>query len=110
MKAKIVIKNKRDVLKWIEISNVMARSMCDSNTALMQFNSITPSDRLNIKKRFSECDDIRRKKIPNTEREAWLIGIMVDAHILACEYNLDPLAVVMCVNPLCRSNERIFAK
>ena len=110
MKVKFVIKNKKEISKWINVSNIMARSMCDSETAISQYNALSPSDKINIKKRFNMCDEIRRTKIPNTEQEAWLLGIMVDAHIIAYEYNVDPLTVVLCVNPICKPNEKIFLK
>lgn len=110
MKTKIAIKSIQDISKWIEISNIMARSMCDPQTVLSQFNALSPTDRINIKKRFNKCDDIRRTKIPNTEQEAWLIGIMVDAHIIAYEYNIDPLTAVLCINPICKAEQKIFAK
>ena len=35
---------------------------------------------------------------------------MVDANILACEYDVDPLTVVLCINPICRPNEKIMVR
>lgn len=110
MKIKVSIKSKKDVSNWISICNLMAKSMCDHKIALSQFNALSPSDRTTIKKRLNECDNIRRTKIPNTEQEAWIIGIMVDAHIIACEYDIDPLAVLLCVNSICKPNEKIIVK
>ena len=37
---------------------------------------------------------------------AWDILVMVDAHIIATEYNIDPLTVMMCLNAPCKNNER----
>ena len=110
MKVKCAIKSKKDISKWIDISNTMARSMCDSKTIISQFNALSPSDKINIKERFNKCDEIRRTKIPTTEQEAWFLGIMVDAHLIAYEYNIDPLTAVLCVNPICKPNEKIFVK
>lgn len=110
MKVKFVIKSKKDISKWFDISNTMAQSMCDSKTVISQFNSLSPSDKINIKNRFNKCDEIRRTKIPNTDQEAWLLGIMVDAHIIAYEYNIDPLTAVLCANPICKPNEKVFVK
>ena len=110
MKTKVVIKSKKDALKWLEVCSLLAKSMCDYNTVLSQFNSLSASDRINIKTRLNECDETRKRKIPNTEQDAWVIGIMVDAHIIACEYNVDPLTVLLCVNPICKANERIILK
>ena len=79
--------------------------------ALKQFNSLNASQRTNIKKAFEEYDQKRRIKIPKGEIDsAWEISVMVDAHIIATEYNIDPLTVIMCLNPPCRSNERIVVK
>lgn len=110
MKVKISIKSKKDVVKWIELSNLMAKSMCDYETVISQFNTLSPSDKLIIKKRFNDCDEVRKTKIPKTEHDAWLIGIMVDAHIIAYEYNIDPLTVLLCVNPICKPNEKLIVK
>ena len=110
MKVKVSIKSKHDVSKWIGASNLIAQSMCDHKTVISQFNALSPSDRIAIKKRLNQCNEIRKTKIPNTEQEAWIIGFMVDSHIMACEYNIDPLTVLLCFNPICKSNERIIVK
>ena len=50
-------------------------------------------------------------RIPEGEIDAaWEISVMVDAHIIATEYNIDPLTVIMCLNPICRSDEKIIVK
>lgn len=110
MKNKVVIKSKKDVHKWIEISNLLAKSLCEYNMALSQYNKLTQHERYSIKRQFQKCDEVRRKKIPSGEGDDWIIGIMVDAHLLASEYNVDPLTIVMCVNPISKSNEKIILK
>ncbi len=110
MKIKVSIKNKKDISKWINVCNLMAKSMCDYKIAISQFNALSPSDRITIKKRFNECDEVRKTKIPNTEQDAWIIGIMVDAHIIAYDYDIDPLTVLFCVNPICKPNEKLIVK
>lgn len=108
MKNKIVIKPKREFIKWIAISNLFAKSRIVPNEALKQFNSLSSVQRINIIKMFDEYDKIRRTKIPKGEIDsAWEISVMVDAHIIATEYNIDPLTAVMCVNPVCRNNEQV---
>ena len=103
--------NLRNLLYLITIGNVFAKSLCPVNEVLKQYNNLTASQRTAIKKQFSEYDDIRRQKIPKEENTyAWEIGIMVDANILACEYDIDPLTVVLCINPICRPNEKIMVK
>ena len=33
---------------------------------------------------------------------------MVDAHIIATEFNIDSLTAVMCIHPPCKNNEQIY--
>lgn len=88
MKIKYVFKSKADFQKWVTIGNVFAKSLCPVDEVLKQYNKLTASQRMSIKKQFLEYEDIRRKKIPKEENTyAWEIGIMVDANILACEYD-----------------------
>ena len=35
---------------------------------------------------------------------------MVDAHIIATEFDVDPLTAVMCVDPICKVNEKIYGR
>ena len=111
MKIKYVFKSKADFQKWVTIGNVFAKSLCPVDEVLKQYNKLTASQRMSIKKQFLEYEDIRRKKIPKEENTyAWEIGIMVDANILACEYEVDPLTVVLCINPIRRPNEKIMVR
>ena len=110
MKTKVVIKSKSDVHKWIETSNLFAKSLCEYNMVLRQYNELTLNERCSIRRQFQKCDEIRRKKIPSGEGDDWLIGVMVDAHLLADEYSVDPLTVVMCSNPISKPYEIIVLK
>lgn len=110
MKNKIIIKSKSEFNKWLDVSNLYAKSMCSYNEVLKQFNKLSSRERIKIKRQLNMCDDIRKTKIPNTDQEAWIIGIMVDAHIIATQYDIDPLTVVSCLNPICKSNERLFIR
>ena len=110
MKDKYVFKSKKDFKNWIIIGNVFAKSLCPVQEVLKQYNGLSASQRLSIKKQFLECDNIRRKKIQEADLSAWEIGIMVDAHIIACEYNIDPLTAVLCINPICKPNAKVIIK
>jgi len=110
MRNKVVIKSKKEVHKWIEISNLFAKSLCEHNVALNQYNKLSQIERCNIKREFQKCDEIRRKKIPTGDGDEWLIGIMVDAHLLANEFGVDPLTIVMCVNSISKPNEKVISK
>ena len=96
MKNKIVFKSQKDFVKWVTVSNMFAKSRIMPMVALKQFNSLKANQRTNIKK--GEIDS------------AWTISVMVDAHIIATEYNVDPLTVIMCLNSPCKINERIVIK
>ena len=111
-KNKVVIKNRKEVLKWIETVNMIARSLLSNREALNGFNSISESNRIRIRDKCKKYDEVRRKKIPERDvnKDTWSISVMVDAHIIATEYGIDPLVVLMCVAPLCKDNEVIFYK
>ena len=110
MKSKIAIKTRKVFNDWLDIGNLFAKSLCDREEILRQFNALSETDRIKIKKRLDDCDIIRRTKITNTEIEDWTIGIMVDAHIIATEYEIDPLTVILCTKPICKNNEKIILR
>lgn len=110
MKNKIVFIGKEQASRWISIANIFARSQCQSNTALQQFNRLSPKDRQEIKSRFETCDKVRKTKIPKEDDDAWLLGIMVDAHIIATIFDVDPLTATMCLSAPCKPNEQIIVR
>ena len=110
MKSKIAIKTRKAFNDWLDVSNLFAKSLCERSEILRQFNALSGTDRIKIKKRFDDSDAIRKTKIPNTEQEDWIIGMMVDAHIIATEYNINPLTAVMCLTPPCSPAENVFIK
>ena len=111
MKSKYVTKKKKEFLQWTAICNIFARSLCSLEEVLKQFNKLTALQRTEIKNFFSQCDETRRKKMPIGETSSeWKMNIMVDAHIIACEYDIDPLTAVLCVDPICEADEKIFIK
>lgn len=111
MKAKTKFISKIASKQWIQISNLFAKSLISPTEALRQFNSLDATARSSIKRTFTLYDDVRRKKIPKGETDsAWKTSVMVDAHIVATEFDIDPLTVVMCINPPCKLNERVYIK
>ena len=111
MKNKYKIISKISCEKWINASNLLAKSLIEHNEALRQFNALSASKRVDIKNALQEYDSIRRKKIPaNDVDNAWEISVMVDAHIIATENNIDPLTVIMCINAPCKANEHLVPK
>lgn len=100
-----------DFQKWIYISNLFAKSLLPAGDALKQFNLLDAKQRIAVKQAFDLHDNIRREKIPKGERDsAWELSVMVDAHIIATEYGIDPLTAFLCLKPPCKVNERIFVK
>lgn len=94
-----------------ERNNLFAKSRIMPQIALRQFNELSPVQRIKIKKSFDEYDKIRRNKIPTGEIDpAWELSVMVDAHIIATENNIDPLTAVMCIYPVCKSSKRVVLK
>lgn len=106
---KFVKKSRRDVVQWIEIANLFAKSLISRNDALKEFNELSVADIFAIRNDIKKYDELRRKKIPKGEEDTnWEMSVMVDSHIIATDYNINPLVVMMCVNPPCKPNERIF--
>ena len=103
---------KMEFEKWIQSSNYVARSLLSANEVLHQFNNLTYDQRINIRRMFKEYDEIRNRKIPRDEKtdSAWMLSVLVDSHIIATEYDIDPLCAVMCINPPCQPNEKIIVK
>ena len=111
MKTKCKIISKSDALKWYSISNLFIKSLCPFNVSLRQYNKLSYSDKRQIQRLFSQCDETRRKRIPKGESdETWIISVMVDSNIIATEFDIDPLTAAMCVKPPCNINYRIIVK
>ena len=111
MKNKVVFISHKDFKKWVAVANILAKSRINPIVALKQFNLLDANQRVNIKKVFEEYDEKRRIKIPKDEiKSMWETLVMVDAHIIATEYNSDPLTVMMCLNAPCKINEKIVIK
>ena len=110
MKNKVVFISKEQKIKWMSIANFFAKSLCPSDVALRQFNQLSSKDRCEIKRCFEKCNKIRATKIPKNEKDAWLSGVMVDAHIIATLFEVDPLTVTMCLCAPCKPSERIIVR
>ena len=109
-KFKIISSDRAD--KWVLPANLFAKSQCPLPVVIKQFNALSSRQRNDIVKLFREYDEIRRAKIPKDDAtdDAWITCVMVDAHIIATEYNVDPLTVIMCIGAPCKSNEKVVVK
>ena len=110
MKIKVKIISKNEFQKWIKSSNTFAKSLIQPQNALKQFNGLSSKQRNSIKQLCSYYDRIRNLKIPKEERnsESFFMSVLVDTHIIATEFNIDPLTVVMCINCPCKFDQTIF--
>jgi len=100
--------------QWCKASNMFAHSKFPFKKALSQFNNLSELSRKEIACEFKRYDSIRRKRIPKSPRiekdDAFLTCVMVDANIIATEYNIDPLTAIMCINPPCGCDEKVIIK
>lgn len=113
MKNKVRILSKSDANKWLVVANLFIKSNYAFSDAIQQFNQLDAATRRSICARFSECDEIRRQQISKDEpalEEAWFTSVMVDAHIIATEYNIDPLTAALCINPPCKPHEKVVVR
>lgn len=109
MKTRIERISKDKLNKWITISNMFAKSVCPIETVIKQYNTLTAKNKADIKNEFSKYDEIRRKRIPKGETDdTYLDSVLVDTHIIATEYNIDPLTAIMCVNAPIRFDKKIM--
>ncbi len=111
MKPKAKFITRQECRQWIKLSNSFANSLIPQQEALKQFNSLDAKTRIAIVHSFEELDSIRRQKLTKNDGDApWFLSVIVDAHIIATEHNIDPLTVIMCVHPPCKVFERVYIK
>lgn len=112
MKNKYIIIGKKDALNWYLAANFFIRSLLPFEQAIKQFNSLTANDRNNIYRQFKNYDEKRKSKIPIDEdvNSNWALSVMVDANIIATEFNIDPLAAALCIDPPCNNHQRVIIK
>lgn len=111
MKNKYKIISKTEAKKWYEISNMFAKSLFPFSEAIKEYNKLSSKNRNEIKRSFDEYDEIRRKKIPKGEADtAWFTCVMVDAHIIATEADVNPLTAIMCINSPLNNNFNVLIK
>lgn len=111
MKTKCEIISKAKYTNWIKASNIFAKSEIKSTEALKQYKALTVDERIAIKKEIASRDEIRKKQSADTmDISAYEMSVLIDLNIIATEYDIDPLAAAMCVNPPCKISSNIFIK
>lgn len=97
--------------KWFSISNIFAKSLISLEDALCEYNKISFENKLKIKETMTILDAQRRNNIRDTsEEQRYENNVYVDLHILATEYNTDPVVVLMCIRPPCSLRNRVVIK
>ena len=112
MKNKYVIINKKEANDWCQIANLFIKSLFPYDSAIKQFNHLSSSERIQIRKKIEQCDETRKKMIPSDDqnKENWITNFMVDTHIIATEFTIDPLTVGLCIRPPCNANQKVIVK
>lgn len=109
VKRKHVKRSMDQVNRWIFASNFFITSTITTRKAVQFFNKLSPNQIKDISQRLQDYDAVRRAKL-HGEKDipAWEGSILADIHILAYEYQTDPLVVAMCINPICKPNEAVL--
>ena len=104
--------------KWIAAANCFAQSLILPNEALKQFNGLSVEQRFEIRRENMAYEHIRKEHMSevsedeteNQKNSEWMMSILVDANIIAAEFGVDPLCIMMCVKPSCKLNENVYIK
>ena len=101
--------------RWFAIANQFAQSLITRSDAIHQYNLLPVASKTEIIKSMKEYDKIRKKMIPDNmsideKNRHYPISVMVDAHILATEHNVDPVVILMCLNPPCQIGQKVIVK
>lgn len=101
--------------RWFAAANKFAQSLITRSEAIHQYNLLPVASKTEIIESLKECDTIREKMIPDDmsieeKNYHYSISVMVDAHILATEHNVDPVVIRMCLNPPCKIGEKVVVK
>ena len=112
---KVVFLTQSEAEKWYLISNLFAQSLLSSTEAIQEYNKLTVAQRKGIKKRISDFDSLRNRALVDEHSKEdlehhYLISVLVDSHIVATEYDTDPIVVLMCVSPPCKLSQRVIVK
>ena len=112
---KVAIISKSTADSWFAVANIFAKSMLLRHEAIGEYNKLSPEIRNRIKARVNEFDEQRSKGIPfdatkEEKEEHYAMSVMVDSHIIAAEYNTDPVVVLMCFRAPCHLSQTIVVK
>ena len=112
---KVALITSREADIWFLTANRFANSLTKRSNAIHQFNSLSIESKSKIIKLLKEYEEIRKTAYPEDmsaeeKKHHVSLSIMVDAHILATEFGVDPVVILMCLNPPCKSGQKIVVK
>ena len=85
---------------WYVAAKLLAHSLLSLEEAIREFNKLSSKDRLDIQNAWKTLNEQRRiilKDVDKEEGEQFYFDLVfVDAHILATNYNTDPVVAAMC--------------
>ena len=104
----------KEANEWYCIANLFAKSMLSQAEAIKGYNELSLQKRIAIQRAFKELDKSRNNTMEGAEQEEkeqhFSISVFVDAHIVATEFDTDPVVVLMCVRPPFPVSQRVFVK
>lgn len=92
----------------ISLCKAVSSSLADTNIIIKQFNILTSSQRSFIIKEYNQREDILKKQIFTKNDDLYSVCLIVNLHIIASKYNIDPATIALCISKLCKENEKIL--
>ena len=101
MRRGIIHFTKREYEDKILMANLFAHSMLSKEKALLEYNKLNVNQIKNIRIELNRLDEKRKALFPKdmpkeTLNELFNQSVMVDANVIAIEFDIDPLVVMMC--------------
>ena len=88
--------------KWYGGANFLACSLLSMEEAIHGFNKLSSKDRFDIQNAWKTLDEQRRIILKDVDKEegerSYFDLVFVDTHIIATNYNTDPVVAAMCVS------------
>lgn len=110
-KYRYIKKSKKDLAGILYTNKIFTESIEDPYVVIRQFNSLTEKQRVNIRSEHKELEKATRDKLNNmsdSTEDLYLTCVMVDFNIIATKYNVDPATVCICIQNVCKNNEKIL--
>lgn len=107
-KMKFAKVRKNEMLQALVTYQIISHSLQDGKTIIKEFNDLSFIQRKEIAREYTEKEEILRKQIVTQDEDLYLTCSLVNLHIIASKYNVDPSTVCMCISPICKLNEKII--